>query len=70
MSQSVYVRTCQECGHKQVAKDPMSYATGSENWRNLVCKHCKSNSLDYGSDGYTLVDGEIVRNIAEEDSEY
>jgi transposase len=42
-----YIRTCQECGHKQEAKDTKTYK--GESWRNLKCKKCKSEALDYGS---------------------
>ena len=62
MSESkVYVRTCAECGHKQLAKDPKTYKTAGENWRDLKCKHCKSAALDYGSDSFTMVNGKIVK---------
>lgn len=50
VSERKFVRTCQECGHKQVAKDPATYKDPTnENWRNLACKKCKSEGLDYGS---------------------
>jgi hypothetical protein len=42
-----WIRTCQECGHQQVAKPPAEYK--SESWRFLKCKKCKSESMDYGS---------------------
>lgn len=46
----VWIRTCQECGHKQEAKPPMEYKDkGHERWRELQCKRCKSMALDYGS---------------------
>lgn len=46
-----FIRTCQECGHQQVAKDPATYKDPTnENWRNLKCRKCKSEgSFDYGS---------------------
>lgn len=46
-----FIRTCQECGHKQVGKDPATYKDPTnENWRNLKCRKCKSEgSFDYGS---------------------
>ena len=44
--ENVHVRTCQECGHTQVAKHPKDYT--SDNWRDLKCKRCKSESMDYG----------------------
>lgn len=45
-----YVRTCQECGHKQAMKDPALQQT--DNWREAKCRACKSESLDYGSPGW------------------
>lgn len=42
-----YIRTCQECGHKQVSKPPAEYK--SEAWRDVKCRKCKSMALDYGS---------------------
>ena len=42
-----WIRTCQECGYKQVSKPPAEYK--SEAWRDVKCKKCKSMALDYGS---------------------
>ena len=44
-----FIRTCQECGYKQKAKDPSTYKGDSEAWRELKCRRCKSEGLDYGS---------------------
>jgi len=41
-----YIRTCQECGHKQESKPPAEYKT--EAWRNTKCRRCRSEALDYG----------------------
>ncbi len=41
-----YIRTCQECGHKQLAKPPATY--NNDAWRDIQCKKCKSIALDYG----------------------
>jgi hypothetical protein len=41
-----WIRTCQECGHKQETKPPAEYKNDS--WRNVKCKACKSEALDYG----------------------
>jgi hypothetical protein len=47
----MFVRTCQECGHKQEAKDPATYVNvEKEAWRDVKCKKCKSESLDYGKE--------------------
>lgn len=42
-----YVRTCQECGHKQEAKPVEDYK--GDSWQRLKCNKCKSEALDYGS---------------------
>jgi hypothetical protein len=59
---TIFVRTCQECGHKQEAKDPQTYKdVVKEAWRDVKCKRCKSDALDYGSEGaYTYANGLIV----------
>jgi hypothetical protein len=46
-----FIRTCQECGHEQKAKDPSTYVDpqGKEPWRVLPCKKCGSEALDYGT---------------------
>ena len=47
-----FMRTCQECGHVQKAKDPNTYKDKEkEAWRDVACKKCKSEgSLDFGSE--------------------
>jgi hypothetical protein len=52
-------RTCQECGHWQLGSKPPAQLTLA--FRNAKCRHCKSEALDYGSDGWTLVDGKLMR---------
>ncbi len=44
---SKYIRRCQECGHKQEARDP--YTLKGEGWRELKCRRCKSAAMDFGS---------------------
>lgn len=44
-----WIRTCQECGHRQETKPTPEYK--GESWRDLKCKKCKSPALDYGSEG-------------------
>lgn len=47
----MWIRTCQECGHKQPAKPPAEYKDQkAEAWREVKCARCKSVSLDYGKD--------------------
>lgn len=53
----LFIRTCQECGHKQVARHPKTYP--NDIWRNIKCKNCHSNALDYGK-YVNLDDLEIV----------
>jgi len=60
---AIWVRVCQECGHKQVTLDPAVYKT--DVWRNLKCNKCRSEALDYGSDAWTLVNGKPVPNNEE-----
>jgi NAD-dependent SIR2 family protein deacetylase len=50
MDNTFYVRTCQECFHKQSMKPPEVQQT--DNWRNAKCHKCKSEALDYGSGGW------------------
>ena len=45
---TIWVRTCQECGHKQITKPPAEYK--GESWRELKCKKCNSPALDYGKE--------------------
>lgn len=45
---TIFIRTCQECGNEQVEFDPSIRKTDS--WQDIKCKKCKSEgSLDYGS---------------------
>ncbi len=44
--EGVWVRTCQECGHRQAMKKPDT--TQGEAWRDVKCKKCKSHAMDYG----------------------
>lgn len=61
----MFVRTCQDCGNKQTAKDPKTYS--SDSWRDVKCRKCKSMSLDYGSEGYVLVDGVLTKEIKDDE---
>ena len=55
-----YMRTCQECGHQQMDKDPHGgMPTVAFNERK--CKRCKSPALDYGSNrDYDATTGEEI----------
>lgn len=55
----IFCRECQECGHIQKAKDPQHKITTS--YERSKCRKCKSESLDYGHDGYIEENGKIVR---------
>jgi hypothetical protein len=46
----IYVRVCQECGHKQPSKPPAEYK--GDAWKDVKCRKCKSYGLDYGSNGW------------------
>jgi ribosomal protein L40E len=55
----LWIRTCQECGHKQPMRQP-SDANKMETWRNAKCRKCQSEALDYGSGGWTrTADGKL-----------
>ncbi len=43
-----WIRTCQECGHKQPATPPNKDKELSLAYENAKCKACKSEALDYG----------------------
>lgn len=43
-----FMRTCQECGHRQEAKEPKK--DPSDSYRQTLCRECKSPALDYGSE--------------------
>ncbi len=42
----MWIRTCQECGHRQ--KDVQPTREFSDAYANRKCKKCKSSGLDYG----------------------
>ena len=43
-----FVRTCQDCNHKQIMRDPSTLK--GDAWREAKCRKCGSQgSLDYGS---------------------
>ncbi len=44
-----WYRTCQECGHKQLDKEPSRDKELTDAYRNRKCKKCHSESLDYGT---------------------
>jgi hypothetical protein len=43
-----FIRTCQECGHKQTDTEP-EFGKVTDKWLEKKCKKCKSEALDYGS---------------------
>jgi hypothetical protein len=47
LPENAHIRTCQECGHAQVAHNPDKYK--SDIWRDLKCSKCKSAAMDFGS---------------------
>jgi ribosomal protein L40E len=51
MEGNMWVRTCQECGHKQAMKAPKDQKT--DNWRDAKCRKCGSMALDYGKEVQT-----------------
>jgi hypothetical protein len=55
-----WIRTCQECGHKQLAsQNPIDFKNGiPDSYLNAKCKKCKSESLDYGTQNASYYDDE------------
>lgn len=62
ISDTNWVRTCQECGFKQADKKPVGEM--SDAYRNRKCKNCKSEALDYGT--YPSSDEEWVEKDGED----
>jgi len=45
----MWIRTCQECGHKQPDSNPEASKTGfTDAYMVRKCRKCKSMGLDYG----------------------
>lgn len=44
-----FIRTCQECGHKQTDNAPEILGVTTVTYDNRKCRKCHSESLDYGS---------------------
>ena len=55
-----WIRTCQECGNEQKAKEPDSQKDLTDSYRNSKCRKCKSTSLDYGREDSQRVTEENV----------
>lgn len=55
-STDLYIRQCQECGHRQESKPCIEYK--GDSWRDTKCKKCRSSGLDYGSFGWNRVIGD------------
>lgn len=51
MTDMLWTRKCQECGHRQVAQKPKSGEL-TDAYRNAKCQRCRSEALDYGSEGW------------------
>ena len=50
----MWIRTCQECGHKQPDSNPEASKTGfTDAYMNRKCRKCKSMGLDYGKEETT-----------------
>ena len=48
----MWIRTCQECGHKQEDKHP-TLVWGLDAYMDRKCRKCKSMGLDYGKEETT-----------------
>jgi hypothetical protein len=61
-----FIRTCQECGHKQTDTKPIGGV--SDKWLAKKCKKCKSEALDYGSEQEFDDKGNpVIRDFTEDD---
>jgi hypothetical protein len=52
----VWIRTCQECSHKQRDKKPT--ASPTDTWLEKKCRKCKSSALNWGSENASFYDNE------------
>jgi len=65
MTDLIFARTCQECGHTQKSKPIEEYKGTS--WTETKCRKCKSEALDYGSQSFVEKDGKLVRFVEEDE---
>jgi len=49
MESRKWIRTCQECGHKQEDKEPVYGKDITQAYMYRKCRKCKSEALDYGT---------------------
>lgn len=63
----MWARKCQECGHVQKANEPKETPTAA--YTAAKCRRCRSESLDYGHDGYTLNSAGVIVRTPIEDEE-
>lgn len=49
LPEDAWIRTCDECGHRQQDKEPGDGRGMTDAYRNRKCRACKSPALDYGS---------------------
>lgn len=68
VDENLFVRTCQECGHRQVMKNPDEQK--SDGWRDAKCRKCKSPALDFGSPGWERVNGKLQKKTVPEDDDW
>ena len=45
-----WIRTCQECGRSQTAKQPTYGQEPSDAYKDSKCRKCRSAALDYGKE--------------------
>ena len=65
----VFARKCESCGHIQADDKPTSLSP-PDSYMFRKCKKCKSESLDYGHEGYAYNEkGAIVRIAAIDNDE-
>ena len=44
----IWIRMCQECGHRQKAQRPMRDRGPTDSYLNAKCRRCHSVALDFG----------------------
>jgi len=63
----LWLRTCQECNHKQKDTKPVYGTEPTDAYCNRKCRKCKSEALDYGMEYND--DGTKLNTLNEDDYE-
>lgn len=65
----LWIRTCDECGHKQQAHKPEYGKPLKPSYENSKCRKCHSIALDYGSEFLVAETLEEALELSREDDE-